>query len=144
MKACCPALGNCVLQCCSENTGTERELVVPVREPKLYKDSPRFSSISAAGDECQPRDWRKDFLHRSSDRHEDDCPAARRIGGNVKDNPTSVQFGEHLTRKQAALFLNVTESALIRWQRERRGPKVIKYGRIVRYRLKDLQDFLDS
>ena len=62
----------------------------------------------------------------------------------MKDNPTSVQFGEHLTRKQAALFLNVTESALVRWQRERRGPKVIKYGRIVRYRLKDLQDFLDS
>ena len=49
-----------------------------------------------------------------------------------------------MTRKEAALFLNVTTSALIRWQRERRGPKFIKYGRILRYSRKELQAFVDS
>ena len=48
------------------------------------------------------------------------------------------------TEEEAAEVLNVTRSALRRWRLERRGPRYVKMGRLVRYRMDDLQTFVEK
>jgi excisionase family DNA binding protein len=49
-----------------------------------------------------------------------------------------------LTRAQAAEFLGLKEQTLATWLTTRRYPlPVIKVGRLVRYRLRDLEAFLE-
>lgn len=48
-----------------------------------------------------------------------------------------------VNEKQAAEFLAVSSAALRRWRAERRGPAFIRLERCIRYRLSDLDAYLD-
>jgi excisionase family DNA binding protein len=49
------------------------------------------------------------------------------------------------TPKQAAEFLGVPEGTLAQWRSQRRGPAFIKLeGRLVRYRVSDLEAYLSG
>ena len=48
-----------------------------------------------------------------------------------------------LTEGETSMVLNCTRAALRRWRRERRGPKFVKLGRLIRYRDSDLEAFVD-
>lgn len=50
-----------------------------------------------------------------------------------------------LTTEQAAAFLNCSPQTLNEWRRiSCMGPRFIRRGRYVRYRVKDLERFLDE
>lgn len=49
-----------------------------------------------------------------------------------------------LTTPEAADYLRVSERTLIRWRVQRRGPAWTYAGRQVRYRLADLEAYLDG
>ncbi len=50
-----------------------------------------------------------------------------------------------LTPKEAAELLSVPESTLAQWRSQRRGPPFIKLeGRLVRYRLSELEGYLSD
>lgn len=48
-----------------------------------------------------------------------------------------------LTNKEAARQLGVSHRTLEDWRLMNRGPRFVKLGRLVRYRLGDLLDFMD-
>lgn len=56
---------------------------------------------------------------------------------------TAVQEPLLVDRRSAARLLGVTESALKRWSQQGRGPRPVKLGRAVRYRLSDLQHVVE-
>lgn len=59
---------------------------------------------------------------------------------NKKENPCVL-----LTRKEAAEFLGVKENTLAVWHTERRYDlPMIKVGRLCKYKLSDLLEFLDK
>ena len=45
---------------------------------------------------------------------------------------------------EAARLIGVSVAALRRWRREKRGPRFVKLERCVRYRVADLNAFLDG
>jgi excisionase family DNA binding protein len=48
-----------------------------------------------------------------------------------------------LTPHEAAEFLTISSETLAQWRSQRRGPQYIKLeGRLVRYRLSDLESYL--
>lgn len=49
-----------------------------------------------------------------------------------------------LTEAETSKVLQCTKAALRRWRRERRGPKFVRLGRLVRYRETDLEAFVDQ
>jgi predicted DNA-binding transcriptional regulator AlpA len=49
-----------------------------------------------------------------------------------------------ITRREAAAMTGFSESALRKWEREGRGPRVLKVSRSVRYLLSDLRAWLIS
>ena len=49
-----------------------------------------------------------------------------------------------LTEIEVAQILKCTTAALRRWRREGRGPRFIRVGRLIRYRLADVEEFLES
>ncbi|NNH73647.1 helix-turn-helix domain-containing protein [Nocardia uniformis] len=49
-----------------------------------------------------------------------------------------------LTREQAANYLQVPGKTLARWATERVGPRYLKVGKHARYRLADLDAWLDE
>ena len=49
-----------------------------------------------------------------------------------------------LNEKETAQTLNCTVSALRRWRRERRGPKFVRIGRLIRYNEADLLQYIES
>ncbi len=49
-----------------------------------------------------------------------------------------------LDETEAACILNCTKSALRRWRLERRGPPFVRLGRLIRYRLSDLEEFIEK
>ena len=49
-----------------------------------------------------------------------------------------------LTEQKAAEVLNCTIAALRRWRRERRGPRFVKLGRLIRYNLADIEAFVEQ
>jgi len=49
-----------------------------------------------------------------------------------------------LTEDQTSKVLQCTKSALRRWRRERRGPRFVKMGRLIRYRQSDLEAYVDQ
>lgn len=60
--------------------------------------------------------------------------------------PTNLNCGEHqknfqiyMDTKEAAQFLCLSVSALRKWRMINFGPRGIKFGRVVRYRLSDLE-----
>jgi hypothetical protein len=44
---------------------------------------------------------------------------------------------------ETARILSCTKAALRRWRRERRGPRFVKLGRLIRYSQTDLEDFVN-
>lgn len=48
-----------------------------------------------------------------------------------------------LTNKEAARKLGISHRTLEDWRLTNRGPRFVKLGRLVRYRLGDLLDFMD-
>jgi len=48
-----------------------------------------------------------------------------------------------LTTRQAALILNLRESTLEQWRWNGRGPEYVKLNRAVRYRLADVEAFVE-
>lgn len=49
-----------------------------------------------------------------------------------------------ITEQQAAALLLVTPDTLNRWRRTGRGPVYVKVGRLVRYRLEDVENFVEA
>lgn len=49
-----------------------------------------------------------------------------------------------VTEKSAARLYAVSTAALRRWRREGRGPRWVRVGKCVRYRVRDLEQFLDA
>jgi len=49
-----------------------------------------------------------------------------------------------LTEDETSKVLQCTKAALRRWRRERRGPRFVKLGRLIRYRESDLESFVDQ
>ena len=49
-----------------------------------------------------------------------------------------------LTRPEAAEYLGVSPATLVEWAYRNKGPRYSKIGRHVRYRLADLEQFLDD
>ena len=49
-----------------------------------------------------------------------------------------------LNEEQTAKSLDVTKSALRRWRREKRGPRYIKVGRLIKYRESDLESWVEQ
>lgn len=50
----------------------------------------------------------------------------------------------NLKTEEAAKFLNVKPATLEQWRWNGRGPKFCKIGRSCRYRMSDLESFLDA
>ena len=48
-----------------------------------------------------------------------------------------------MTEDETSEILKCTVAALRRWRRERRGPRFVKLGRLIRYRQSDIEDFVD-
>ena len=46
------------------------------------------------------------------------------------------------TEQETAQLLACTVAALRRWRRERRGPRFVRLGRLIRYSESDLSDFV--
>ncbi len=51
---------------------------------------------------------------------------------------------ELITENEASAILKCTKAALRRWRRERRGPRFVKLGRLIRYRQSDLEMFVEQ
>jgi predicted DNA-binding transcriptional regulator AlpA len=49
-----------------------------------------------------------------------------------------------LTEKEAALVLGVSVYTLQKWRLRRVGPRYVKLGRAIRYRMSDLLDFISG
>jgi excisionase family DNA binding protein len=49
-----------------------------------------------------------------------------------------------LTREQAAQFLNLKKTTLEAWAVRGGGPDFVKMGKAVRYRMSDLETFIES
>lgn len=49
-----------------------------------------------------------------------------------------------LTSKEACQLLGVEEVTLILWRHKKKGPDYLKIGGNVRYRLKDIENYLDN
>jgi hypothetical protein len=64
--------------------------------------------------------------------------------GNVKELKGKHTFDELVDRDAAARFLEVSPRTLDRWHLLREGPPRIRYGRIVRYRLSAIMDWLNA
>ena len=51
---------------------------------------------------------------------------------------------EFLNRKQAAEFLNLKKCTLEAWAIRGGGPAFVKFGRAVRYRISDLENYIKN
>ena len=49
-----------------------------------------------------------------------------------------------LNETEVAEMLRCTKAALRKWRRQRRGPRFVRVGRLIRYRLADVEEFLES
>jgi Helix-turn-helix domain len=49
-----------------------------------------------------------------------------------------------LTEAEVSGIMKCTKAALRRWRREGRGPRFLRIGRLIRYRVSDLEEFLDK
>jgi len=50
----------------------------------------------------------------------------------------------HMNTKKAAKYLGIGYNTMHQWRTSGRGPKFIKIGRYIRYRITDLEDFLSQ
>ena len=59
----------------------------------------------------------------------------------MENNHTTNEF---LNRKQAAEFLNLKKCTLEAWAIRGGGPAFVKFGRAVRYRISDLEKYIQE
>ena len=52
--------------------------------------------------------------------------------------------GKLLTTKQLAEYLGIAISTILQYRMEGRGPQYIKLGHLVRYRIEDVEQWLES
>jgi predicted DNA-binding transcriptional regulator AlpA len=64
--------------------------------------------------------------------------------GNVKELAGKLVFDELVDRDATAHLLEVSPRTLDRWHLLREGPPRIRYGRMVRYRLSAIEDWLSA
>lgn len=50
--------------------------------------------------------------------------------------------GRLLSLREAATYLDVKEATLRDWRVDRKGPPAVKYGRLVKYRREDLDQWI--
>ena len=62
----------------------------------------------------------------------------------VSQDSPSVFADPLVTAGQAAAYLSVAESSLEKWRMHGRGPKYVKLGRAVRYRISDLNAWVSE
>lgn len=62
----------------------------------------------------------------------------------ANDNRVHADACVVLSNKEAARFLGISHRTLEDWRLTNRGPRFIKLGRLVRYRLSDLLDFMEQ
>lgn len=55
-----------------------------------------------------------------------------------------ISSNQFLKRPEAASFLNLKQSTLEAWAVRGGGPAFVKFGRAVRYRLSDLEKFIEA
>ncbi len=55
-----------------------------------------------------------------------------------------MEKSQFLKRQEAADFLNIKRSTLAAWATRGGGPAFVKFGRAVRYRISDLEKFIES
>lgn len=53
-------------------------------------------------------------------------------------------LSQNLTTRQAADYLGLKETTLEQWRWSGRGPRFVKLGRVCRYRLADLEAFVET
>jgi len=53
-------------------------------------------------------------------------------------------LSQNLTTPEAATFLGVKPSTLEQWRWSGRGPRFVKLGRACRYRLADLEEYMEA
>jgi len=63
------------------------------------------------------------------------------MSNNQKANQTATDF---LNREQAAEFLNLKKCTLEAWAIRGGGPAFVKFGRAVRYRISDLENYIKN
>lgn len=63
---------------------------------------------------------------------------------NTTSYTTSPPTSPNLKTEDAAKFLNVQPATLEQWRWNGRGPRFVKIGRSCRYRLVDLEAFLEE
>lgn len=61
-------------------------------------------------------------------------------GENLTNTVTPLAVNERI----ASQLLSVSVAALRRWRRERRGPRFVRLSRCVRYRVADLEAFVNE
>lgn len=49
-----------------------------------------------------------------------------------------------LPQEEAAALLNLKPKTLEAWRYAGRGPRFVKFGRLVRYRVRDLEEFMNQ
>jgi predicted DNA-binding transcriptional regulator AlpA len=54
------------------------------------------------------------------------------------------KFGELITPEEAGDFLNISESTLANWRSSGGGPKFVKLGRVVRYPISFIDEYLET
>ena len=65
--------------------------------------------------------------------------------GKIAPNGQAQRPRGLLTPKEASEFLGIPDGTLAQWRSQRRGPQYIKLeGRLVRYRLSDLDAYLSG
>lgn len=52
--------------------------------------------------------------------------------------------GRLLSLREAAVYLDVAEATLRDWRVDRKGPPAVKYGRLVKYRVADLDQWISD
>lgn len=54
------------------------------------------------------------------------------------------QVDQYLSAKKAAKLLDVNPKTLMEWGRQGRIPRVVFHNRFVRFRVKDLEDYIEK
>ena len=62
----------------------------------------------------------------------------------MSNETTKQTANEFLNRKQAAEFLNLRKCTLEAWAIRGGGPAFVKFGRAVRYRISDLENYIKN
>jgi hypothetical protein len=66
------------------------------------------------------------------------------IMATTTTTPTKSKPSEYLTRRETADYIHVETCTLAAWAFRKKGPKFYRIGGAVRYKLSDVQDFINK